>query len=698
MKSGERLRLGVDIGGTFTDFSLWDEANGRLVHHKSPTVPSDLAKGIRNGLVNLSQRLGIDLSNIDYFVHGTTIGGNTILQRNGASLALFVTTGFRDILELQRLRLAYPTNYRATCPEPLIPRWRVFEIRERILADASVDTELDHESVVEALEKAIRLKVSGIAVCLINAYRNPMHERAIREIVAQHAPDMYVCCSHEVWPQMREYERAMVTVLNAYIRPKLEGYLHGLSATLADLRFAAEPYIAKSNGGVMRLATARATPVETLLSGPASGVVGAIHAASLSGFRDLLTLDIGGTSADIAVVRDGEPTYTREEHIGDFPLIMPAVAISQIGAGGGSIARVDSSGLLRVGPESAGADPGPACYGRGGVAPTLSDAFLVSGLLNPDNFAAGQIKLSRELAEAALDQLASELGKDREATADAVIAVAAAGMYSEFSQVVTRHGVDPRDFTLVAFGGAGPLLACLLASEFHIARVLVPQTPGTLCALGALSADLKNDYVRTVNLRLLDNRIVEIRRHFAELTEEAGRAALHDATVVADSRTYYSADMRYHRQAYEIELPVDPSWLDQPTHGDLVRAFHTLHDRLYAHADPSEPVDLINIHVKVVGTTSKPKIAAPRPGKGLPAPIARRRIRLGGRVAQAAVYRRADLGPGHRIEGPAIVEQDDTTVLVPVDFSGVVDAAGGIVISSVGAITRTTLLGAGIGI
>jgi len=681
VKTGHRL--GIDIGGTFTDFSVWDEATGRLLHHKAPTVPSELSAGVRNGMNFLKDRYQINASSIEYFVHGTTIGVNTVLQRNGADLALLVTSGFRDILELQRLRLADPVNYRATAPEPLIPRWRVFEIRERILADGTIDTELDRASVEDALERALALKIAGLAVCLINAYRNPAHETAVREIVRQRAPDLYVCCSHEVWPQMREYERATVTVLNAYIRPKVSGYLESLKRNLAEMGLRVEPLVTKSNGGVMPVTNAQATPVDSLLSGPASGVVGAIQAAGLSGFRDLLTLDIGGTSADIAVVRAGEPTYSREEHVGDFPLIMPAVAISSIGAGGGSIARIDTSGLLKVGPASAGANPGPACYARGGVAPTLTDAFLVSGFLNPNTFAGGQIKLSPKLAEDAVSLLGISMESDCEATADAIIAVAASGMYAEFSQVLTRHGVDPRDFTLVAFGGAGPLLACHLAEEFHIARVLIPQSPGTLCALGALSADLKNDYVRTLNLRLSEDRIETIRKCFAELAAEAGTWVKEDAPEATVPALFYSADMRYHHQAYEIELPIDPHWLVDATQDGLLRAFHALHERLYAHADPDEPVDLVDIHVIVVGAIRKPNFPRLTPGTGTPIPIGRRRVRLSGRVSHANVYRRLDLQAGQLIAAPAIVEQDDTTVVVPVGFEAVVDGSGNIVITNV---------------
>jgi N-methylhydantoinase A len=690
-------RLGIDIGGTFTDFSLLDQHTGRLIGYKSPTVPADLAQGVATGLNELAQREGIDLTQIEYFVHGTTIGLNTVIQRAGADLALLVTAGFRDVLEIQRLRLADPVNFNATRPAPLIPRWRVFEIRERLLTDGSVDTPLDRESVEQALGAAVTEGVDGVAVCLVNAYRNSAHEQAIRAIAAEVVPDLYMTCSHEVWPQLREYERAIVTILNAYIRPKLATYLDGLAARLREISLRVEPYITKSNGGVMTARSARDATVETLLSGPASGVVGAIYAAQLSGYLNLLTLDMGGTSADIAIIRDGEALYSRDEHVGDFPVIMPAVGVSSIGAGGGSIAWIDQSGLLKVGPRSAGADPGPACYGRGATEPALSDAFLVCGFLNPNNFVGGRIKLDEGSAWAAIRPIADQLGLSIDAAAEAIVEVSTSNMYAEFSQVMARHGLDPRDFTLVAFGGAGPIQACFLAAEFHIPRVLVPLAPGTLCALGALSADVKNDYVKTVNLKLSRTGVDELREHFAELRRRAEAWLTNEGPSVLDRQIFYSADVRYEHQSYEIELAIDPDWLDAPDTGPIVEAFHRLHHQLYAHADPSGQIELINVHVKVIGTTPKPTARPLTTGSGAATPGSSREIHYRGGRYLAAVYQRSDLLADHTLSGPAVVEQDDATVLIPDGFVGHVDTCGNLVITTAteGVLPTPELVGAG---
>jgi len=690
-------RLGIDIGGTFTDFSLLDQATGRLIGYKSPTVPADLAQGVATGLHELVQREGIDLTEIEYFVHGTTIGLNTVIQRSGANLALLVTAGFRDILEIQRMRLADPVNFNSTRPAPLIPRWQVYEIQERLLTDGTLDTALDRESVVQALKAAEAAGVEGVAVCLVNAYRNPAHEQAIRAIAEDVTPDLYLTCSHEVWPQIREYERAIVTILNAYIRPKLATYLDGLANRLREIGLKVEPYITKSNGGVMTARSARDSTVETLLSGPASGVVGAIYASQLSGYGDLLTLDMGGTSADIAIIRNGEAIYSRDEHVGDFPVIMPAVGVSSIGAGGGSVAWIDQSGLLKVGPRSAGADPGPACYGRGGTEPALSDAFLVCGFLNPDNFVGGRIKLDEAMARKALEPIGEHLSRSVDAAAEAIIEVSTSNMYAEFSQVMARHGLDPRDFTLVAFGGAGAIQACFLAAEFHIPRVLVPLAPGTLCALGALSADVKNDYVKTVSLNLAQTGVDELRAHYADLHARAEQWLATEGPTVQDQQILYSADMRYEHQSYEIELAIDPAWLEAPTVQPIVDAFHSLHGKLYAHADPTGHIELISMHTKVVGSTPKPSAVPLAAGSGAATPNDTREIHYRGNRYQASVYQRSALLAGQSLVGPAVVEQDDATVLIPDGFTGHVDTYGNLVITatSEGNVPTPELVGAG---
>lgn len=677
----ERYRLGIDIGGTFTDFSLLDETTGELAGFKWPTVAADPARGVLEGLRVLVSERGLDPGAIGYLVHGTTIAINTVIQRNGAALGLLVTRGFGDVLEIQRLRLASPVNFTATRPLPLIPRYRVGEVTERILADGTVDTALDRDELVrEATRLVEREGAEALVVAFLSAYRTPAHEAEARKVLAGHFPALPITCSHEVWPQIREYERTMVAVLTAYVRPRVERYLEILERELAGAGVRVPLYITKSNGGVTTARDARQATAEAMLSGPASGVIGASFLCARAGYRDLITLDMGGTSADIALVRDGHPVYSTDETVGDFPIVMPAVGVSSIGAGGGSIAWLDAVGVLKVGPRSAGADPGPACYGRGGTEPALSDAFLLCGFLNPENFVGGRIQLYPEKSAAAMRPLAEALGLDVDAAAEAVIEVATANMYAAFSNVLARYGLDPRDFSLAAFGGAGPVEACFLAQEFHIPRVIVPPSPGTLCALGAMSADVKSDYIRTLHRRLSATSGKLLAAECAQLGERARRWLADEAPAVADSAIAYSADCRYVGQAFQVEVPIDPAWLADPTTDRLREAFHVLHDRLYAHADRAADVELIDLRATITGGTPKPDLRLLPAGAGAASPAGRRPIHYRRHRYDAAVYHRRDLSAGQHLDGPAIVEQDDTTTLVPAGFRASVDALGNLVI------------------
>ncbi|MGH7264563.1 MAG: hydantoinase/oxoprolinase family protein [Candidatus Rokuibacteriota bacterium] len=674
-------RLGIDIGGTFTDFSLFDEGTGELIGFKSPTVPADPARGLLDGLRALGREHPFDPAGLRYLVHGTTIAINTVIQRNGARLGLLVTRGFGDVLEIQRLRLASPVNFTATRPLPLIPRYRVGEVTERILADGSVDTALDRDELAAEARRLVESEsAEALVVALLNAYRTPAHEAEAKKVLEALYPGVPVTCSHEVWPQIREYERTIVAILAAYVRPPVVRYLATLERELARAGVRTPLYITKSNGGVTTARDARQATAETLLSGPASGVIGAASVCVRAGYRDLITLDMGGTSADIALVRDGQPVYSTDETVGDFPVVMPAVGVSSIGAGGGSVAWLDQVGVLKVGPRSAGADPGPACYGRGGREPTLSDAFLLCGFLNPANFVGGRLRLHPEAAETALAPLARALGLDVHGTAEAVVEVATANMYAAFSNVLARHAVDPRDFSLVAFGGAGPIEACFLAREFHIPRVIVPPSPGTLCALGAMSADVKSDYIKTLHRRLgtMTGKLLA-----AECHELGARAMLwleEEAPAVRSSALRYSADLRYVGQAFQIEVPIDPAWLEDGSPERLREAFHALHDRLYAHADRAADVEVIDLRATITGVLPKPDLRRLPAGSGPAKPVERRPVHHHRRRHDAAVYRRADLLAGQALDGPAIVEQDDTTTVVPAGFRAEVDAFGNLVI------------------
>ena len=676
-----RYRLGIDIGGTFTDFCLLDEVTGELLGFKSPTQPDDPGRGVLKGLEAFAAEHRFDPRDIAYLVHGTTIAVNTVIQRNGAALGLLVTSGFGDVLEIQRLRLPSPVNFTATRPRPLIPRYRVGEATERILADGTVDTPLDRERLAaEARRLVEREGAEALVVSLLNAYRAPQHEADAKKVLAELYPGVPVTCSHEVWPQIREYERTIVTILSAYVRPRVVRYLETLERALAAVGVRVPLYITKSNGGVTTARDARQATAETLLSGPASGVIGASYVCHLAGYDDLITLDMGGTSADIALVRGGQPVYSTDEVVGDFPVVIPAVGVSSIGAGGGSIAWLDQLGVLKVGPRSAGADPGPACYGRGGQEPALSDAFLLCGFLNPTNFVGGRLRLYPEAAAAAIHPLAARLGLTADEGAEAIVEVATANMYAAFSNVLARHGIDPRDFSLVAFGGAGPIEACFLAQEFHIPRVVVPPSPGTLCALGAMTADVKSDYVKTLHRRLSGMRGRALAAECAELEARARHWLREEAPAVRSSAVSYSADMRYVGQAFEIQVAIDPAWLGDASLERLRTAFHDQHDRLYAHADRAADVELIDLRATIVGATPKPEFRETGRGTGAAKPVTHRPIHYRKQRYDAAVHHRRALLAGQHIEGPAIVEQEDTTTLIPAGFRGEVDRLGNLVI------------------
>ncbi|BBK41707.1 hydantoinase [Allostella vacuolata] len=674
-------RVGVDIGGTFTDFCVFDEVGRGIRTLKVLSRPDRPGSEVTTGLAELEQRYGIRPSQVTFFTHGSTVGVNTVIQRNGARVALLATRNFTDVLELARLRMPEAWSLYSIRPTPLVRKDLVFPITGRILSDGSVETALDRDSVVEAVRGARAKGAEAVAICLLNAFRNPAHERAVKAIVQELAPDLPVTCSSEVWPVIREYERTVTTVINGYIQPRIAHYITALQAALREAGVAADPLITKTNGGVMRASDAKVACVNMVLSGTASGVMGAAHAARAAGIRDALTLDIGGTSADVALVLGGEPKYGMGELIGDFPLYIPSVSVSSIGAGGGSIATVDALGTLKVGPESAGSTPGPACFGRGGERPTVTDAFAACGLLGQGTLGYSAVRLHPDRARLAVGELGQKLGLGVEDTAEAIIRIAVSGMYAEVNKILAKYGTDPRDLSLLAFGGAGPMMACFLARELGIDRVFVPLTPGVLSAMGGLVADMKNDLVRTLYVALDERTIGIVQATFAEL-EAAGRAWIEERLGVgADYRVVCSADMSYKGQSFEIEVPLEAGWIAAGDLAAITAAFHREHDAIYGISDAEAPCRIINARLVIVGQTPKPDFEPLPPATGPLAPRQEVEVRLDGRPCRAAVYDRADMQAGHRLTGPAIVVQSDTTTCIPGGFAGEVDAQGGLVLT-----------------
>ncbi|MCC7104201.1 MAG: hydantoinase/oxoprolinase family protein [Chloroflexi bacterium] len=656
------FRVGIDVGGTFTDFTVLHETDGNFIAFKSPSQPSDPHRAILQGLTALLDSEQIRPAELQLLTNGTTIGLNTVIQRSGARTGLLVTKGFRDVLELRRVRLPGAPSFYAERPVPLVPRRHVVDIEERVLANGRVYRELDLDEVDRAVDALVAEGIEALAICFLHAYRDALHERAAAARVRERHPDLFTCASHEIWPQQREYERALVTTVNAFVGPVLRGYYERLDRGLAELGVACPTLATKSNGGVMSCRRAADVPVETLLSGPASGVVAAAQIGQLAGFPKLIALDMGGTSADIAVI-DGDIAFSTESQIGDFPIFTPAIDLTSIGAGGGSIAWVDPNGVLKVGPRSAGAAPGPACYGMGGEEPTVTDAYVVAGIVDPAEFLGGTKVLERPLADAAVERLGNQLGLGGEAAAVGVLHVATANMYAQFLPLMAQHGVDHREFAILAYGGAGPTHAFLLADEVGIRTVVVPPSPGTLCALGSLLADLRADFVRTVYAEYAPSLLPRLESVYAELEAEAQRWLFEEREIAVDRRTVRWADVRYLGQSFEVRVTLEPT--DGPA--DLPDRFHARHQAIYGYSDPTGPVEIIDVRVTAIGTTVKPARLAPAELHGMPPrqPTHPREVLIGERRVQASVHRRHELRQGQTIDGPALVVQYDTTVFAP---------------------------------
>ncbi len=673
--AGSKYKLGVDIGGTFTDLTLID-VGGRGIHtHKVPSTPDSPSRAVARGITELMQRLGATPGTIGGFVHGTTIALNAILEHRGAKVALVVSAGNRDILEIARLAKHDHFNLRAGAPPDILPRRHVIEVAERTDWHGSEIEPLDSKGLRAQLEQLAGEGIESLAVCFLNAYVAPGHERQAAQVIAEVFPECHVSVSTELWPEIREYERAMVAVLNAYVQPVLSRYLRALQSDTRAIGMNAKLYITQSNGGVMSAATAEEKPVRTLLSGPASGVVGAAYIARLCGVGEAVTIDIGGTSADVSLIRNGEPVHSLEAKVGHYPVVMPSVDVFAVGAGGGSIAWFDSVGLLKVGPRSAGAVPGPACYGKGGADATVTDAYVVCGYVNPDNFVGGSMKLERKLAEEAVGRIAQRLGTGLEEAAEAILSIATSNMITALLPMMTKRGVDPRDFALIPFGGAGATHACLLAEEIVIPRIVVPPAPGTTCALGAAIADVQNDYIRSLRGDLAATPADAIRLGFDEL-ERTGRAWLAAENPVIDEVVVRrSVDARYHGQAFDIEvdLPRDAAAL---TPAMIAGRFHDVYEMLYRNSDRSAQIDLINLRVRVTGKTPAISLERLPEAKGEPAARGTRQIWYGGARHAAQLYERTALAAGHAVTGPAVIEQFDTTTVVAPGFVAVTDEYG----------------------
>ncbi len=669
-----RYRIAIDTGGTFTDVLMLDNHTGAIATAKVPSTPSSPELAFLRGLAEL----GVSPQAVAFLGHGTTVAINTLVQRAGAKTGLITTAGFRDVLEIQRTNRPDMYNLFYRKPAPLVPRNLRLEVTERILADGAVQTPLDVAGLHAAVAELAQQGVSALAICLLNAYINPAHEQQAAAYVRQHFPQLEVTASTEVAREWREYERTATAVLNAYLVPSVRGYLARLGEQAAAAGYPAQVLITKSDGGLTLARHAGEQPATMLMSGPAGGVLGAAEYGRGIGLPNLITFDIGGTTCDVSLIQGGQPTLVRDRLVEGYPVLAPFIDIHSIGAGGGTIAWADAAGMLRVGPHSAGAEPGPACYGRGGAEPTVTDAYVILGLIDPAAFLGGKMPLDRELAWRAFEPLAQRVGLSVEACAAGALTILDHTMVAALRVVSIERGYDPRDFALMAYGGAGALHIGSLGRELGIPHGLVPRYPSLFSAWGILAADIRHSYTRTLNRTVADLSAADLGALLAALRAE-GEAQLRSDQVPPDAMSFQaSVDMRYVGQEHIVNVPC-PVAMDAAALADLIQRFHRGHEQLYTYRLPGDHVDVTNVRLDAVGRQPSPQLT-PWTARGSAAGALREHRSVLFDVAQGRldtpVYRRELLAAGVHLAGPCIVEEETaTTVLLP-GQSLTVDAFG----------------------
>ena len=665
--------VGIDVGGTFTDLTAVDETSGRVVVTKVPSRPRAEGAAVLAGLA----ALGIASRDVRRLVHGTTVGTNAVLERRGARVAVLTTAGFRDLVEIGRTKRNIPALFVPTFvrPKPVVERKHRFEVTERLSADGGVLVPLDPASIERALDGVLAAGAEAVAICLLHSYLNPTHERAVADAVKGRRPGLPVSCSADVVPEYREFERFSTTVLNAYLQPLMDDYLTGLEERLLATGYAHGVLTVGSSGGMMTTETARRLPIKTIFSGPAGGVSQACFVGAAAGVPDFISYDMGGTSTDVCLVHALTPVMTSDSMVGAFPVKVPQLDMHTVGAGGGSIAWLDVDGSLQVGPRSAGASPGPAAYGLGGTEPTVTDANVVLGRIAATRRLGGTIALDPARAHAAVAALDARMGKGlgAERLAEGIVTLAVARMTSAIREISIQRGHDPRDFTLIAFGGAGPMHALALAEEIGLPRVLVPRHPGNFSALGLLASDIKHDDVRT-RVGPLRERLPVLTTLFDEMATAAHRQLELEGFAPAQQRLERSVDVRYRGQAFELSVAV----ADRPVLADIEVAFHRKHQATYGHASPGAALELVNARLIAYGVVAKPAPERHQSGTGAldEALVERRRVWFAGARHDCPVWERDRLPRGAEWRGPAIVEEFGATTVVLPGWQGRVDDQG----------------------
>ena len=666
--------IGVDVGGTFTDFHAMNISDGRVCLHKTPSTPSDPSESIINGLGTLLEDNEIDVKDVIRLAHGTTVATNALIQRRGGKVAVVTTEGFKDLLEIGRQIRPKMYDLKADNPLPLSDRHMRFEITERVGSKGQIIKPLSDDSIKNIIKIVNESKADACAVCLLFSFLMPEHEKKIADELRKSIPGLHVSLSAEVQPEFREYERFSTTLLNAYLQPMIGRYMQSLGEKFTRKAPNARLGINQSSGGLMSVERAGAMPIRTALSGPAAGTVGAIYQAKLGKKPNIITLDMGGTSADVALIQNYESGIGYNRMVADFPVRLPMIDIHTVGAGGGSVAWFDKDNLMKVGPLSAGAEPGPACYNRGGTEATVSDANLILGRL-PDSLIGGAMVLDIQKAKTAILPIAKRLGFSIERTAHGILGIVVSNMVRAIRVVSVERGHDPRDFSLMAFGGAGALHATHVARELDIKEIIVPPSPGILCAQGLVVSELKEDFVVTRRMPYDHDTFQNVQGDLKELIDRAEKWFGEEDISIEDRVIRISFDMRYVRQNFELTIAwvenIGPLVLESlPSLEVLLNRFYEQHERTYGHYTEKDPIEIVNIRLMALGRSS-PKIdlLEEEPMVNLPDPVSMRSVWFeADKSTKTPIYSRNDLLFGHVLLGPAIIEQlDAVTVICPGD-------------------------------
>lgn len=680
--SARRYRVSFDVGGTFTDFTLLAEHSGELHYFKAPSTPHDPSEAIKNGLAHLMQAHQIAGSELVHVGHGTTVATNMVIEHRGSRCALVTTRGFRDVLEIARQTRPHLYDYNVTKPAPLVPREHRFEISERVAADGKVLLPLDEAEVIAVARKLIDADVEAVSICFMHSYRNPDHEQRTRDILAQYLPNVYLSVSSDILPEFREYERMSTTTLNAYVGPRMASYMRNLVTSVSDMGVTTPPTTVHSNGGLMSVDAVLTAPVRTCVSGPAAGVIGAVELGRVAGIQNLITFDVGGTSTDLSLIADLQPLFTSSRLVADYPVKTQMVDIHVIGAGGGSIARIDDAGALKVGPKSAGAVPGPIAYNRGGTIVTATDAHVVLGRLNPVSLLEGRMAVYADQAREALrTQIAEPLGLSLEDAAYGILRIANSNMARAVRAVSTERGHDIRQFALCSFGGAGGLHAAELARDCGITTLLIPQEPGTMCARGILLSDISMDFVQTLMAHAVKAQWPAVQEALNALAARAHEWLDGEGVVASDQKLSAVIDARYQGQNFEIPIPLTSIELIDLEH--FLDTFRAAHVREYGYDAEGRVVEIVNCRVRAIGMVPRAPLAKITGGTSLSAAIKERRpvyFEQAGWI-DTPIYRRADLPIETPFQGPAVIEEMSSTTVVLPQQEARVDPYGNLIIN-----------------